>query len=97
MPESKGRKKAEIKKKLKNLEDIAEKQAERQRIMAGPEQGARWIAPTFITLGLLGVIWIVLYYIAGQHIPGMAQLGNWNLLIGMGFMVSSFIVATFWK
>ena len=57
----------------------------------------RWVPPTFITVGLLGVAWLVTYYIAGQYIPFMAELRNWNILIGMGGMAAAFGLATLWK
>lgn len=57
----------------------------------------RWVPPTFIAVGLLGVAWLVVYYVAGQDIPFMAVLGNWNILIGMGGMAAAFIISTLWK
>lgn len=57
----------------------------------------RWVPPTFITIGLLGVIWLVVYYIAGRDIPVMNKIGDWNILVGMGLMALSFVVATLWK
>ena len=53
--------------------------------------------PTFITVGLLGVVWLVVYYIAGHLIPFMSELGGWNVLIGMGCMAAAFGIATLWK
>ena len=53
--------------------------------------------PTFITVGLLGVAWLIVYYVAGQNIPVMTDLGNWNILIGMGGMAAAFGIATLWK
>ena len=58
---------------------------------------APWVVPTLLTLLLLGVVWIVVFYVAGYLIPFMAALGNWNLAIGMGLIASSFVVATQWK
>lgn len=57
----------------------------------------RWVPPTFIGVGLLGVAWLIVYYVAGTSIPLMSTLGNWNILIGMGAMAASFIIATLWK
>jgi hypothetical protein len=57
----------------------------------------RWVPPTFITVGLLGVAWLIVYYVGGQSIPFMAMLGNWNILIGMGGMAAAFVIATLWK
>lgn len=58
---------------------------------------APWVIPTLLTLLLLGVAWIVVFYIAGYMIPFMTELGNWNLAIGMGLIAASFVVATQWK
>jgi hypothetical protein len=57
----------------------------------------RYAAPVMVTLWLLGLIWVVVFYIAGNQIPGMAELGNWNLLIGMGLIAAGFIFATQWE
>lgn len=57
----------------------------------------RWVPPAFIAVGLFGVAWLIVYYVAGQSIPGMSTLGNWNILIGMAGMAAAFIIATLWK
>ena len=41
--------------------------------------------------------WLIVFYIAGNQIPFMAALGNWNILIGMGGMAAAFGIATLWK
>lgn len=96
MPESQIRKQAAEKKKKASAEEIAEARAERRRRIAAPGS-RRWVPPTFITVGLLGVLWLVVYYIAGHLIPFMTQLGGWNVLIGMGCMAAAFAIATLWK
>ena len=90
MPESKVRKSAVDKRKV------------RERAVAKPKKikapsSRRWVPPTFITVGLLGVAWLITYYVAGPLIPYMSDLGNWNILIGMGGMAAAFIIATLWK
>jgi hypothetical protein len=35
--------------------------------------------------------------VAGQNIPFMAALSNWNILIGMGGMAAAFGIATLWR
>jgi hypothetical protein len=57
----------------------------------------RWVAPTMVSLLLLGLVWIVVYYVAGEHVPVMSDLGGWNLVIGMGLITGGFITATQWK
>lgn len=96
MPESSIRKKAAEKKKQADAETVEEVRLERKRRVAAP--GARrWVPPTFITVGLLGVLWLVVYYIAGHLIPFMTMLGGWNVIIGMACMAASFALATMWK
>ncbi len=96
MPESKGRKAAETKATVKRKSEAASKQQENRAKKASLESPA-WVAPTFIAVGLLGVLWLVLYYIASSYIPFMAALEGWNILIGMGLMVAAFGIATQWK
>ena len=99
MPESPLRKAAAEKKKLSTQAQTAETRAERTRTVAAP--GSRqWVVPTFVTVGLLGVLWLVTYYITasvGIDVPVMTALGGWNVLIGMGGMAAAFVLATFWK
>lgn len=67
-----------------------------QRRITGPGSG-RWVAPAFITVGLVGVAWLVVYYIAGRDLPVMSRLGDWNILIGMGLMATSLGLSMLWK
>jgi len=101
VPESKGRKEAADKKKSARKASVAEKRAERERLGGTSLTDRRgWVAPTFITLMLFGVAWLVVWYITGSTgvaVPLMSDLGNWNMLIGMGAMGASFGVATLWK
>lgn len=95
MPESKVRKEAAEKKVAKNK---AKARAEQARSQAKLAAGTRdWVPWVFIPLGLLGVLWLLLFYIAGNQVPVMRELQNWNYLIGIGLIASSFVVATFWK
>jgi hypothetical protein len=55
-----------------------------------------WVAPLMLACWLLGLAWLVVFYVAGQDIPVMDDLGNWNLLIGMGLIAVGFIVSTQW-
>ncbi|HOQ54147.1 MAG TPA: cell division protein CrgA [Micropruina sp.] len=96
MPESRTRKQAAEKKKQSSADAAVEARKDRQRRVAAPGS-RRWVPPTFITVGLFGVLWLVVYYIAGHLIPFMGELGGWNVLIGMGCMAAAFGIATLWK
>jgi Cell division protein CrgA len=90
VPESRTRKSAEEKQKLKA------KQASKPKKVKAPAS-RRWVPPAFIAVGLLGVAWLITYYVAGTYIPFMDALGNWNILIGMGGMAAAFVIATLWR
>ena len=85
MPESKPRPAAEEKKKAKRQADVAAKRDDRARRVALPGERA-WVPPLFISVGLLGVAWLVVFY-----------LGQWNILIGMGMLAAAFGISTLWK
>ena len=47
---------------------------------------------------LLGLIWIVVYYMAGDaDVPVIANLDQYNLIVGIGFMAVGFVYATRWE
>ncbi|WP_285761413.1 cell division protein CrgA [Nocardiopsis ansamitocini] len=64
---------------------------------AKPKISPRWLAPAMVTFGLLGILWIGVYYIAGGLIPFMRDLGNWNLAIGFSGLVIAMILSTRWR
>jgi hypothetical protein len=90
VPESRVRKSAETSKRRRVAAE-----AKAPKVKAPGSR--RWVPPTFITVGLLGVAWLIVYYVAGQEIPYMSDLGNWNILIGMGAMAAAFGIATLWR
>jgi hypothetical protein len=57
----------------------------------------RWYAPVMVTLMLLGLLWIVVYYVAGDQIPVMVSLSAWNFAIGFGAMVAGLIMSMRWR
>jgi hypothetical protein len=59
--------------------------------------GGRWVVPTMLTLLIVGLLWIVVFYLAGDTIPGMSDLGYWNLAIGMGMILLGLITAMKWE
>lgn len=48
---------------------------------------------------LVGLVWIVVYYMTGNSfdIPLMRSLGQYNLVVGIGFMAVGFVYATRWE
>ena len=57
-----------------------------------------WLAPTMVTMFLLGLLWIVVFYLAGNQVPVMQDLGNLeNVLIGFGLIGVGFALSTKWQ
>ncbi len=48
---------------------------------------------------LIGLIWIVLYYVLGSDITvqPFTDLSQYNLVVGIGFMAVGFVYATHWE
>ena len=57
----------------------------------------RWYAPVMVSLMVLGLLWIVVYYVGGDRIPFMVSLGAWNFAIGFGAMVAGLIMSMRWR
>ncbi len=46
---------------------------------------------------LLGLLWLVVNYLAGQKIPFMVELGAWNFAIGFAFMIVGLLMTMKWR
>lgn len=58
----------------------------------------RWLAPTMVAFMIIGLLWVVVFYIAGDQIPFMSDLGNLaNVGIGFGLMSIGFYLTTKWR
>ncbi len=88
MPESKGRKK-----------DVytppPTQKGERKVARIGSPS---WLAPTMVALFVIGLTYIVAFYVAGSSIPVMQDLNALvNVGIGFAFIMGGFFLATRWK
>jgi hypothetical protein len=57
----------------------------------------RWLAPVMVGCLIVGLAWIAVFYVTGGNIPGMSTIGNWNLLIGFGFIIGGVMLSTRWR
>lgn len=55
-----------------------------------------WVAPTMVVLLLLGLAWVVVYYLTEAELP-IAAMGHWNLVLGLALIGAGCVVATRWK
>ncbi|AUY50737.1 cell division protein CrgA [Streptomyces sp. CB01881] len=58
--------------------------------------GRSWVAPLMLALFLVGLVWIVTYYVTSGSWP-VESWHNWNILVGFGFIAAGFGVSTQWK
>lgn len=56
----------------------------------------RWLAPAMVALFLIGLSWIVVWYIAPNN-PLMGSLSGWNVAIGFAFIIGGFLLSTKWR
>ena len=57
---------------------------------------AVWFKPVMVGFMLLGLAWILVYYISGSTLP-IPGLGSWNLGIGLGIALIGFLMTTRWR
>lgn len=55
-----------------------------------------WLPITAVTLIIVGIAWLVVYYLSGTAYP-VATWGFWNLLVGFGAMVGALILLSRWR
>lgn len=55
-----------------------------------------WLVPLMLALFLVGIAWIVVFYISEQNYP-VPSLGQSNLLVGFGFILGGFGLSTQWR
>ena len=58
---------------------------------------APWVGPTIVVCLVIGLAWIVVYYLSGGSIPGMRALGAWNLVVGFAFIIAGVVLSTTWR
>jgi hypothetical protein len=56
----------------------------------------RWLAPAMVACFVLGLAWVVVYYVTQQDYP-IGGIGNVNMAIGFGLIIVGFVLSTRWK
>ena len=56
-----------------------------------------WLAPLMLAFFGIGILWLVVFYLANGEMPVLESLGNGHLLVGFGFIVIGFILSTQWR
>lgn len=95
MPKSKVRKKVAVTAASSSTQANSVRYSTTRVKVSGPS-GPIYIG---IMLGLmvLGLLWLVVFYLWGSHIPFMASLGNWNFAVGFAFMIAGLLMTMRWR
>lgn len=65
-------------------------------IAKAPPPNPTWFVPVMLGLMIVGLIWVVVYYLSAGQLP-VAAWHNWNLLIGFVFIIAGFLMTTRWR
>ncbi|QPK79199.1 cell division protein CrgA [Corynebacterium lizhenjunii] len=69
----------------------------RTPVKINTEGTPKWYIAIMLGLMLLGLAWIVVHYLAGEHIPFMQELGPWNYGIGFGLAIIGLLMTMGWR
>lgn len=56
-----------------------------------------WYKILMFGLMLLGLAWVVVFYISGSAMLPVPTLGNWNILVGFGLLMIGFMMTIGWR
>lgn len=57
---------------------------------------AVWFKPVMFGFMLLGLAWIITFYVSNQALP-IQSLGSLNILVGFGILFIGFLMTTRWR
>lgn len=65
------------------------------RRVAAAGQNPAWLAPTAVVLLIIGLLYLVAYYLSAGQLP--LPIGDWNLAVGFGVLMVGGGMLMFWK
>lgn len=93
--------KSKVRKKVANSTARTAAEANAASAAAARAHVAAPSSPFYIgvMLGLmvLGLLWLVVYYLWGSNIAFLTGLGNWNFAIGFVLMISGLLMTMRWR
>jgi hypothetical protein len=66
------------------------------RVAGEPGPNPIWFKPIMFGFMLIGLIWIIVYYVSDQQLP-VADWGALNIVVGFGIMFVGFLMTTRWR
>jgi hypothetical protein len=65
------------------------------KVKAGPS--SVWFVVLFCSLMLIGLVWLLVFQLASNAIPWLADLGPWNYAIAFAFMITGLLLTMRWR
>jgi hypothetical protein len=56
-----------------------------------------WYPIVMAVILVIGLAYLVVYYLAAQDVPLMKDLGAWNFAVGFGVMLVGLVMAVRWR
>lgn len=85
---------------MSRLVGMARSSSSEDNVVDKPEGDAApnavWFKPVMVGFMLLGLVWILVFYISGMQFP-VPGIGSWNLVIGLGIAMIGFLMTTRWR
>ncbi len=86
--------------KSKLRKQVIDKQSHEAQVVVdaphAPLESPAWLAPTMVAGFLIGLLWIVIFYVTQTQYP-IPGTGAWNMIIGFSFIGLGFSLATRWR
>jgi hypothetical protein len=90
MPKSKVRKKPETSIRLDAVTATG-------RPPRGLSPSPTWYPIVMVVVMLIGLAYLVVYYLAGDRVPVMQDISGWNFAVGFGFLIVGLLMAVRWR
>ncbi|MFC4224374.1 cell division protein CrgA [Lysinibacter cavernae] len=86
-------------KEVSKKKSSVEKAKSKAQPLAPDEQAPNpvWFKPVMFGFMLLGLIWIIVFYLSGSLWLPVPALGQGNIFVGFGIMFVGFLMTTRWR
>ena len=65
------------------------------KVKSGPS--SVWFVVLFCGLMLIGLVWLLVFQLASNSIPFLADLGPWNYAIAFAFIIPGLLLTMCWR
>ncbi|MFR9728027.1 cell division protein CrgA [Saccharopolyspora sp. MS10] len=87
--------KSKVRKKDSSSTPVADRRTPVKAKSVGPSHPIYVVV--MLGVMLIGLLWLVVNYLAGEQIPFMAELGPWNFAVGFAFIIVGLLMTMRWR